>query len=374
MSEGNDSAGHIDHRELRDRLRLSRTTNIGPVIYQQLMTRFGSGERALAGATELSAKGGRKIRPASNEDAERELEAVERLGATFVERSDSRYPAALATVDAAPPLLCTMGSLDTLASDSIAIVGSRNASVAGRRMANDLAEQIGAAGFTLVSGLARGIDTAVHRGAIASGTTAVMAGGLDHIYPEDNIDLARSIVDQGGALATEMPLGWRARGQDFPRRNRIISGLSLAVVVVEAARRSGSLITARRAADQGRPVYAVPGSPLDPRAEGANLLIREGAGLITSAADILDDIAPMVAREPDGPPAPRTSEAPAGEPETDADVRRLLLEALGPSPVTVDELIRFTGQTPGTVHLILLELSLAGRIEHHAGQRVSLIS
>ena len=202
----------------------------------------------------------------------------------------------------------------------------------------------------------------------------MLAGGLDHVYPPDNIPLAERIVEHGGAVVSEMPLGWQARGKDFPRRNRIISGLAVAVVIVEAARRSGSLITARSAAHQGRPVYAVPGSPLDPRAAGSNLLIREGATLVTTVDDILVDIAPMTAREPmadrlemlDAAVAPVSS-------DTDDAARRVVAEALGPSPVSIDEIVRFTGLAPSVVHLVLMELSLAGRVERHAGQRVSLI-
>ena len=246
---------------------------------------------------------------------------------------------------------------------------------------------LGQAGYAVASGLARGIDTAAHTGALDTGTIAVMAGGIDLIYPPENASLAEDMIARGGALVTEMPMGHRARAKDFPRRNRIISGLSLAVVVVEAAQRSGSLITARMAGEQGRPVYAVPGSPVDPRAAGTNMLIREGATLVTSADDILSDIAPMAGpgKAPAGASTPvRFSEPPqavpatgndiGGDPDADADeaARATIIEALGPSPVLQDDLVRLTGLPPAVVHLVLMELGLAGRLEHHPGQRVSL--
>jgi DNA processing protein len=254
----------------------------------------------------------------------------------------------------------------------VAIVGSRNASVAGRKFAGQIARTIGSAGFAIVSGLARGIDAAAHEASLATGTVAVFAGGLDQPYPPDNIALADRILESGGAHVSEMPMGWEPRARDFPRRNRIISGLSLAVVVVEAALRSGSLITARRAADQGRLVFAVPGSPLDPRAGGSNQLIKDGATIVTSVEDIVAEIAPLAAREPaadhDGY---ETTGAPldAGDSE-----RERIVAALGPTPVEIDDIVRFTGVALPVVHLVLLELQLAGRIERVAGQRVALMA
>ena len=234
-----------------------------------------------------------------------------------------------------------------------------------------IARGIGDAGFVIASGLARGIDAAAHEAALASGTVAVFAGGLDRPYPPENVALAERIVASGGAHVSEMPMGWEPRARDFPRRNRIISGLSLAVVVVEAATRSGSLITARRAADQGRLVFAVPGSPLDPRSGGTNALIKEGATLVTSAADIIGEIAPMLAREPDmpSPSSPRARQHPPIDAGTSD--RDRIVAALGQAPVEIDEIIRFTGLPPAVVHLVLLELDLAGRIERVAGGRVA---
>ena len=236
-----------------------------------------------------------------------------------------------------------------------------------------IARGIGEAGFTVASGLARGIDAAAHEAALASGTVAVFAGGLDRLYPPENVALAERIVASGGAQLSEMPMGWEPRARDFPRRNRIISGLSLAVVVVEAASRSGSLITARRAADQGRLVFAVPGSPLDPRSGGTNALIKEGATLVTSAADIIAEITPMLAREAETRPVIAESAASAPVDVGDSE-RERIAAALGQAPVEIDEIIRFTGLPPAVVHLVLLELDLAGRIERVAGGRVQLIA
>jgi DNA processing protein len=235
-----------------------------------------------------------------------------------------------------------------------------------------IARDLGEAGLAVVSGLARGIDAAAHEAALATGTVAVFAGGLDRPYPAENVNLAERIVNDGGAHLTEMPMGWEPRARDFPRRNRIISGLALGVVVVEAAHRSGTLITARAGADQGRLVFAVPGSPLDPRAGGTNRLIKDGAILVTGVGDILAEIEPMLGREPTAA-AVAEREAPAPMTDANDDDRSVILEALGKTPVELDEIVRFTGLKPAVVHLVLLELDLAGRIERHAGQRVSLV-
>jgi DNA processing protein len=255
----------------------------------------------------------------------------------------------------------------------VAIVGSRNASVAGRKIAAILAAGLGAAGYTIASGLARGIDAAAHEASLATGTAAVLAGGLDRLYPEENVPLAGRIIEAGGVQLTEMPLGHSPRGRDFPRRNRVVSGLALGVVIVEAAQRSGSLITARCAADQGRVVFAVPGSPLDPRAHGTNRLIKDGAILVTDAEEIVEALQPM--RKQGRPELPDIEEEGGEEPLRDAEEsdRARVIEALGPTPVEIDTIIRFTGLRPATVHLVLLELDLAGRLERHPGQRVSLV-
>jgi DNA processing protein len=354
-------------------LRLIRSENIGPVTFRELVNHFGGAEAAIAAVPKLAERGGRRIRMASPEDAERELAAIEAMGAQFVALGEASYPPALRDIESAPPLIAVRGSLTCLARPAVAIVGSRNASITGRKFAMQIARGIGEAGFAIASGLARGIDAAAHAGSLATGTIAVFAGGLDCPYPPENVELGEQIVASGGAHVSEMPLGWEPRARDFPRRNRIISGLSLGVVVVEAANRSGSLITARRAADQGRLVFAVPGSPLDPRSGGTNSLIREGAMLVTSAADIIAEITPMLARDASARPII----AEGGEPEpieAGESERERIIDALGQAPVALDDIIRFTGARPAVVHLVLLELDLAGRLERLPGGRVQMIS
>ena len=282
----------------------------------------------------------------------------------------AEYPPRLATIDDAPPLLGVRGARDTLMRPMIAIVGSRNASGAGLKFANQLARDLGEAGFVIISGLARGIDQAAHRASIASGTVAVLAGGHDRIYPPEHEDLLAAITDANGAAISEMPPGHEPRARDFPRRNRLISGASLGVVVVEAAQRSGSLITARLANEQGREVFAVPGSPLDPRAAGTNDLIKQGATLVTNASDVIQMVTPIMERplvspleEPDGDPF-------AGDPEDSERAR--IVSLLGPTPISIDDLIRLAGTSAAVARTALLELELAGRLERHGGL-VSLI-
>jgi DNA processing protein len=273
-------------------------------------------------------------------------------------------------IDDAPPLLAVRGKTAALRLPAVAVVGARNASAAGLRFAERLARDLGAAGFAVVSGLARGIDAASHRASLGSGTIAVLAGGHDHIYPREHAELADAILAQG-ALVSEMPFGHEPRARDFPRRNRLISGLCAGIVVVEAAKRSGSLITARFALEQGREVFAVPGSPLDPRAEGTNDLIKQGATLVTDAADVIAVLRPILgqpvefrAEEPEAP-------APGAEP--DAPERARIVELLGPTPVPIDDLVRLSGSSPAIVRVVLLELELAGRLERHGGALVSLL-
>ena len=355
-------------------LRLIRSENIGPVTFRELINHFGSGTAALAAAPELAERGGRSIRLCPAAEAERELTAVARLGGRLVAMGEPDYPSALRHIGDAPPLVAVIGDGAVLSRPMVAIVGSRNASVAGRKFAAIVARGLGEAGYVVTSGLARGIDGAAHETAVSTGTVAVLAGGLDHIYPPEHADLAVRIAANGGALLSEMPLGHEPRGRDFPRRNRIISGVSLGVVVIEAAERSGSLITARRAADQGRLVFAAPGSPLDPRAAGSNRLIKDGAHVVTAPDDVIAELEPMLARRRDGP---EEAEEPADEPLVPDDVsddeRDRVMAALGPTPVEIDEIIRFTGARPAVVHLVLLELALAGRLERHGGQRVSML-
>ena len=289
---------------------------------------------------------------------------------TLVALGEPHYPRRLQMIDDAPPLLAVRGNPSVFGLPALAMVGARNASAAGIRFAERLARDLGAAGFAVASGLARGVDAAVHRGSLATGTIAVLAGGHDHIYPREHADLADAIAEDG-ALISEMPLGWEPRARDFPRRNRLISGLAVGVVVMEAARRSGSLITARFALEQGREVFAVPGSPLDPRTEGTNDLLKQGATIVTEAADVITVVRPIlgeavaaVAEEPDAPPLP------AAEPG--GDERTHIVALLGPTPVAIDDLIRLSGSSPTTVRVVLLELELAGRLERHGGAQVSL--
>ena len=354
-------------------LRLIRSDNVGPITFRDLIERFGNAAAALDALPELARRAGIKIRIAATDDAERELAAIDRLGARLIALGEADYPPWLAEIDAAPPLITVQGDTGILSRPMIAIVGSRNASVSGRKMAANMAGALGRAGLVIASGLARGIDAAAHEAALGSGTVAVFAGGLDRVYPPQNIPLAERIVSEGGVQLSETPLGLDPRARDFPRRNRIVSGLSLGVVIIEAAERSGTLITARLAGEQGRTVFAVPGSPLDPRAAGTNRLLKQGATLVTSAEDVIAEIEPLLsaplARQT--PFFRETEAAPIVDHSDSAQDR--VVEALGPSPIEIDEIIRFTGLAPGDIQLVLVELDLAGRIERHAGQRVSLI-
>lgn len=366
----------LSEEERIDWLQLIRSDNVGPSAFRALIRRTGSAREALAALPTLANRGGadRRFRIASRDDAEAEMKAADRLGIGFVGIDEPTYPQWLRRIDGAPPLLGVRGSTECLARPMIAIVGSRNASGAGRKMAALLAHDLGETGFVIASGLARGIDTSAHEASLATGTVAVFAGGLDTVYPPENAELAEEIVVSGGAAVSEMPFGWEPRAKDFPRRNRIIAGLSLATIVVEAAERSGSLITARMALEQDREVMAVPGSPLDPRAAGANRLLKQGAVMVTEAADVIEFLRPIMG---DMPPPPEALAESAAEPvsltEEPLDRERdLVAEALGPSPIEVDEIVRLTGLPVKTVSISLLEMELAGRLERHPGQRVSL--
>jgi DNA processing protein len=344
----------------------------GPRTFRSLINHFGSARAALERLPDLARRGGaaRPGRICSEDDAQRELAASGEIGVMLIAPGEAGYPPRLAGIDDAPPLLGVRGRLDALMRPMIAIVGSRNASGAGLKFAERLARDLGAAGFVIVSGLARGIDQAAHRASISSGTLAVLAGGHDKIYPPEHEGLLFAILDTGGAIS-EMPLGHVPRARDFPRRNRLISGAALGVVVIEAAHRSGSLITARIAAEQGREVFAVPGSPLDPRAAGTNDLIKQGAALVTEAADVINAVMPIMERP---------IELPGREPdnvmsfdEPDHSDRARVIGLLGPSPVGIDDLIRLAGTSATTVRIVLLELELAGRLERHGGGLVSII-
>jgi DNA processing protein len=360
-----------------DWLRLIRSDNIGPRTFRSLINHCGGARAALDALPDLARRGGasKPARIFPREDAERELAGSKKLGIALIALGEPDYPARLRMIDDPPPLLGVRGKKSVLASNMIAVVGSRNASGAGTKFAERIARDLGDAGFIVVSGLARGIDAAAHRSSLASGTVAVLAGGHDHIYPAEHVPLLESILLNGAAI-TEMPLGWEPRGRDFPRRNRLISGLAIGVVIVEAARRSGSLITARLANEQGREVFAVPGSPLDPRAEGTNGLLKEGATLVTEAADVLAVIRPIMG-EFLGQQIGQPIEEPEGgsphltEPATDERAR--IVDLLGPAPVSIDDLVRMSQSSPAIVRTVLLELEIAGRLERHGGSLVSLV-
>jgi DNA processing protein len=355
-----------DPREAR--LRLLRSANVGPVTYSQLIARFGTAEAAIDALPMLAARGGGRAPLLADPGAvRREIERVERLGARYLFLDDPDYPALLAEMETAPPALIVRGRIDLARRTTIAMVGARNASAAACRFARQIALGLGEAGVTIASGLARGIDTAAHVGSLETGTIGVIASGIDIAFPPENRDLQERVATQGLLLA-EQPPGTEPLARFFPSRNRIIAGLALGTVVVEAAPRSGSLITARIAADAGREVMAVPGSPLDPRAQGCNLLIREGATLVQSVEDILEAVRPIDSRAVRSPVSRYGSEPPIDA--TDAD-RKAVAGLLGPVPVAVDELIRQSGLPAPVVQMVLLELELAGRLERHAGGRVS---
>lgn len=353
------------------RLRLIRSENIGPITYFQLLARFGSAAAALEAIPALAARGGgRAPRLASSAAVEREIEQVERLGARYLFLGQGLYPPLLAELETAPPALIVKGHPGLLDRPAVAMVGARNASAAACRFARTLAQALGEAGIVIVSGLARGIDSAAHDGALETGTVAVVAGGIDIVYPPENESRQRSIAERG-LLVSEQPPGLEPRSRHFPSRNRIIAGLAHGTVVVEAAPRSGSLITARCAAEAGREVMAVPGSPLDPRAQGCNQLIREGATLVQSADDVIEAISPSRIRpfrQPERGYGKGEVPAEAGD-----EARRAIADLLSGTPVPVDELIRQSGLAPAVVQTVLLELELAGRLERHAGGRVSLV-
>jgi len=332
-NEGKRDVSLTDEQRL-DWLRLIRSENIGPRTFRTLINHYGGAKAALAALPELARRGGaaRAGRICSQDEAERELRAAARIAVRFVALGEIDYPARLAATDDAPPLLAVRGSSAYLARPMLAIVGSRNASGAGMKFAEFLARELGSAGLVIVSGLARGIDAAAHRASLATGTVAVLAGGQERVYPPEHAGLLDQIVEHGVAVS-EMPLGWEPRARDFPRRNRLISGLSVGVLIVEAARRSGSLITARMALEQGREVFAVPGSPLDPRSEGTNALLKQGATLVTEAEDVLAVVRPILDRPLE--PAVREPDWKADMPlsEPGASERARVIELLGPTPV-----------------------------------------
>jgi DNA processing protein len=373
------AARELDPQERLDWLRLARTATVGPVTFYALLRRFGSARAALDALARLS----RPVTATSRAEAEAELAAVDRLGAGLLCWGEPDYPANLAALEDAPPVLTLLGNPELLHAAMVAVVGARNASANGRRIARELATGLGEEGVVVVSGMARGIDAAAHLGSLETGSVAVVAGGADIVYPEENRGLYDALCERGVVVA-ELPLGTEPLARHFPRRNRIISGMARGVVVVEAAAKSGSLITARFALEQGREVFAVPGSPLDPRSRGCNDLLRNGATLTETAADILTQLGPLLQRErppsramarqmqrrlpmiavpPSLPATPQIAEHSALE---------LLVEKLSPTPVAVDELVRQCHLSAASIATLLLELELAGRIERHPGNLVSL--
>ena len=359
--------------ERRAWLRLARTHNVGPVTFAQLIARFGSATASLMELPRLSKRGGGEpLRPPSDDEAQDELDKLCRIGGRLVACLEPEFPRGLAALDPPPPVISVLGHTTILSREMVGIVGARNASALGRKFAGRLAAELGDASFVIASGLARGIDTAAHEGSLATGTCAVIAGGIDIIYPPENAALYESIKSQG-AIISEMPFGQSPQARHFPRRNRLISGLSRGIVVVEASEGSGSLITANYALEQNREVFAVPGSPLDPRAKGTNRLIREGAILTESAQDVIAVLRPMLGigfGEPDPGSVPRPSDVATIEQDADR-IRGTVEQALGPAPVEVDELIRLCKAPAGAVLTVILELELAGRLTRHSGNRVS---
>ncbi len=351
------------------RLRLIRSENIGPVTYRQLIRRFGSAARALAALPDLVQRGGGTARIAPEATVAAELAAVARFGARFVFLGDPDYPFLLAQTETAPPALAVKGDVRLLDRPAVALVGARNASAAAVRFARELATALAEAELVVVSGLARGIDAAAHWGALAGGTVGIVAGGIDVVYPPENAELQGRIGAEGLVVA-EAAFGTQPQARHFPRRNRIIAGLCAGTVVVEGALKSGSLITARIAAEAGREVMAVPGSPLDPRAQGCNQLIREGATLIQTAADVVEALG-TVSGDVGGRLLSPGAEWEAGPAEADDATRDAIAALLSPVPVAIDELVRQTGCASAVVAGALLDLELAGRIVRHAGGRVA---
>ena len=389
-------SSHLTDQQRFNWLRLIRTDRVGPITFKQLIQRYGSAQAALEALPEIASRAGalKSIKAANEDDISREFEAAANLGAMFVAMGEPEYPALLRHLDGAPPIIAVLGDGSALNQSALGVVGSRSASTNGLAFARKMSAELANAGFTIVSGLARGIDRAAHEGAMnQGGTIAVLAGGLDRPYPPQNFDLYERLKNTSGScLISAMPFGYEPVARDFPRRNAIIAGLSLAVVVVEAAERSGSLITARMATEAGRLVFAIPGHPVDPRSAGTNGLIREGAELARSAEDIIEVVRPLAINAPQYQPLIRAMTAPIATPAKplpasltlnvqpkpalatpDDELPEMLFSLLGPAPTPVDDLVRESGQTASQVQAALLELELAGRIERGAGGVVTAI-
>ncbi len=366
--------------QLLDWLRLIRSENVGPITFRNLINRYGGAGAALEALPELSRHGGlkRNIKICSTNRAEAEIETVHTLGARHVTLNEPGYPKLLQHIDSPPPVLTVKGHLDLAEKPVMAVVGARNASAVGLKLTTTLVKDLCAGGLVIASGLARGIDTAAHTAALNTGTIGVVAGGIDCIYPKENAALQGAIAEQG-LLIAEFPPGVSPKAQHFPRRNRLVSGISLGVLVIEAALRSGSLITARLAGEQGREVFAVPGSPLDPRAGGTNKLLQDGAQLVLSGKDILGVLEtfsnPSFTGHQDDFIESNEDEY-TGDQDAmlDGDVRTRIINLLSITPVEVDELIRQSGQPAAIVQMVLVELELAGRLVRHNQQLVSLFT
>ena len=368
------ASGQLSDQERLDWLRLIRSENVGPVTFFDLLERYGTAAKALEALPELAGRGGRRkpLRICTPRDAEREMAtAHKRSRARLVALGEPDYPARLGLIPTPPPLIYMAGDTALAKKQVVAIVGSRNASAAGRKLTQDIARGLSAEGIAVISGLARGIDASAHQSALDGGTIAVLAGGIDIRYPPENEALYDAIADTGLLIAESAP-GFKPRGVDFPRRNRIISGMASGVIVVEAARRSGSMVTARHAAEQGRDVMAVPGHPLDPRAEGPNALLKDGAALVRNAEDVLETLQATEIFAGPQPSLPGFSE-PEGAPfDLEDHARQQIIEALSPVPIEIDELIRVTGLSARAVAVVLIELELAGRITREGRRSVAL--
>ncbi len=381
----------LTDRQRLNWLRLLRSENIGAVSFRNLIDHYKTAENALEALPELSKKGGltTSIRIATLEDAEKEMQKAERLGIRFVGMGEPDYPAFLKVTEASPPLVAIKGNFSVFQKPSVGIVGSRNASAAGKKLTAQFAHFLGNADFTVISGLARGIDSIAHQASLLTGTVAVMAGGIDHIYPPENKKLYEDIIANGGAIISEMPISWKPRAIDFPRRNRIIAGLSLGLLVVEAAMRSGSLITARQATELGRLIFALPGSPLDPRSVGTNNLIKDGALLTTHPSDIVETLTPLIPNtvnpqlnlfeessslfEQENLSSTNVTNDKIAPLENTAE-RAAVLSALSTTPIDLDTLSTHSGVSLQNLYLLLVELDLAGKLIRHSGGYVSLSS
>lgn len=364
----------LSGQPLVDVLRLIRTPGIGPVTFFTLLQRYGTAENALRALPELSRKGGRKtpLTAIACEDAEKEIALAQAFGATFILYGAPDYPALLTTIPDAPPVVTVRGNAALWKKKTIAMVGARNASATGCQFAHRLARDLGADGYAVASGLARGIDTFVHKGSLATGTVAVIAGGIDTVYPPENAPLYNEIFERG-LIVSEQPFGAAPFAGSFPARNRIIAGMSLGTVVVEASPKSGSLITARLAGEYNREVFAVPGSPMDPRSKGCNQLIRQGAAMVENALDIIEGLSHIRTQHFAEKPAGLFQPTPPSEDEL-SDMREKIAGKLSSCPVSIDELIEQCATTAAVVQTVTLELELAGRLKRAPGNKVYVAS